>query len=57
MLIDPVIKALLVKFGGLSPVAYYEMAQRMVMQFRSLLVSAAQVMVPMVANSKLLLCG
>jgi len=50
MLVDPVTKALIAKFGGLSSVAYYEMANRMVTQFRSLLVSANQVIVPQVAN-------
>jgi len=50
MLVDPVTKALMAKFGGLSSVAYYEMANRMVTQFRSLLVSANQVVVPKVAN-------
>ena len=50
MLFDPTTKALMAKFGGLSSTAYYEMASRMVMQFRSLLVSANQVMVPQVAN-------
>lgn len=50
MLIDPMTKALMTKFGGLTSLAYYEMANRMVTQFRSLLVSANQVMVPYVAN-------
>ena len=50
MLIDPTTKALMAKFGGLASVAYYEMANRMVTQFRLLLVSANQVMVPHVAN-------
>lgn len=50
MLFDPTTKALMAKFGGLSSTAYYEMANRMVMQFRSLLVSTNQVMVPQVAN-------
>lgn len=50
MLFDPTTKALMAKFGGLSSTAYYEMASRMVMQFRLLLVSANQVMVPQVAN-------
>lgn len=50
MLIDPTTKMLMTKFGGLSTVAYYEMANRMVTQFRSLLVSANQVMVPHIAN-------
>ena len=50
MLFDPTSKALMAKFGGLSSAAYYEMASRMVMQFRSLLVSANQVIVPQIAN-------
>lgn len=50
MLFEPTTKALMVKFGGLTMTAYYEMANRMVMQFRLLLVSANQVMVPHVAD-------
>lgn len=50
MLFEPTTKALMAKFGGLTSTAYYEMANRMVMQFRSLLVSANQVMVPQVAD-------
>lgn len=50
LLFEPVTKALMAKFGGLSSTAYYEMANRMVMQFRALLVSANQVIVPRVAS-------
>lgn len=50
MLYDPVTKALLSRFGGLSFVGYYEMASRMVQQFRSLIVSANQVLVPAIAD-------
>jgi O-antigen/teichoic acid export membrane protein len=50
MLFEPVTKALMGKFGGLTSTAYYEMANRMVMQFRALLISANQVMVPQVAD-------
>ncbi len=50
MLVDPVTKLLLAKFGGLSSVAYFEMASRMVNQFRSLLVSANQVIIPYIAE-------
>lgn len=46
MLFDPTTKMLLSKFGGLDSVAFFEMANRMVTQFRSLVVSANQVMVP-----------
>ncbi|MEK6801193.1 MAG: oligosaccharide flippase family protein [Nitrospirota bacterium] len=50
LLFEPTTKALLSKFGGLSSVAYYEMANRMIMQIRSLLVAANQVVVPVVAS-------
>jgi len=50
MFYDPVTKALLSKFGGLSMVGYYEMANRMVQQFRALIVSANQVLVPAIAD-------
>jgi len=50
MLYDPITKALLSKFGDLSMVGYYEMANRMVLQFRALLVSANQVLVPKIAE-------
>jgi O-antigen/teichoic acid export membrane protein len=50
MLYDPITKALLSKFGGLSMVGYYEMASRMVCQFRALIVSAYQVLVPAIAD-------
>ncbi|MDD4352183.1 MAG: lipopolysaccharide biosynthesis protein [Candidatus Gracilibacteria bacterium] len=49
MLFEPTTKALMAVFGGLASTAYYEMAHRMVVQFRSLLVSANQVIVPRVA--------
>jgi len=50
MFYDPVTKTLLSKFGGLSMVGYYEMANRMVQQFRTLIVSANQVLVPAIAD-------
>ena len=52
MFYDPTTKALLSKFGGLSMVGYYEMASRMVQQFRALIVSANQVIVPAIADLK-----
>lgn len=52
MLYDPTTKALLSKFGGLASVAYFEMANRMVVQLRSFIVSASQVMVPVVSAMK-----
>jgi len=50
MFYDPITKALLSKLGGLSMVGYYEMANRMVQQFRVLIVSANQVLVPAIAD-------
>ena len=50
MLCEPTTKALLTKFGGLSMVGFYEMASRMLLQLRSLLVSANQVLVPAIAD-------
>ena len=52
MFYDPVTKGLLSKFGSLSMVGYYEMASRMVQQFRALLVSANQVLFPAIADLK-----
>lgn len=50
MLFEPMTKALLSKFGGLSMVGYFDMANRMIIQFRALLVSANQVLVPIIAG-------
>jgi O-antigen/teichoic acid export membrane protein len=50
MCYDPVTKILLSKFGGLSMVGYYEMANKMVQQFRALIVSANQALVPFIAD-------
>lgn len=50
MFYEPTTKALLSKFGGLSMVGYFEMASRMVQQFRALIVSANQVIVPIIAD-------
>ena len=50
MLYDPITKGLLSRFGGLSMVGYYEMANRMIQQFRALIVSANQVVVPAIAD-------
>ncbi|MCP2619681.1 oligosaccharide flippase family protein [Candidatus Aminicenantes bacterium AC-334-K16] len=52
MLYDPITKALLTKFGGLSLVGYYEMANKLIYQIRSLKVSANQILVPAFADLK-----
>jgi len=50
MLIDPLAKALLSKFGGLSTVTYYEMANKMLSHLRLLVVYAADSIIPVVAE-------
>ncbi|WDN88254.1 hypothetical protein BuS5_01222 [Desulfosarcina sp. BuS5] len=50
MLSDPVTKGFLSRYGNVSMVAYYEMANKLVQLSRSLLVSANQVLVPTFAN-------
>lgn len=50
MLSDPITKALLSRLGGVSMVGYYEMANKFVQLFRSLIVNANQVLVPAFAN-------
>jgi len=50
MICEPTTKVLLTKFGGLTMVGFYEMASRMIQQFRALLVSTNQVLVPVIAD-------
>jgi O-antigen/teichoic acid export membrane protein len=49
-LCDPVTKGFISRFGGLAPLGYYEMASRLVIQVRALVVAANQVTVPYFAN-------
>jgi O-antigen/teichoic acid export membrane protein len=50
MLVDPVTKALMARYGSLSLVGYYEMSNRMLEQVRTLLMSANRVLVPVFAT-------
>lgn len=50
MLFEPATKILLSNYGGVSMVGYFEMANRMVQQFRFILISANQVLVPVFAG-------
>ena len=50
MLYDPITKVLLTRFGGLGMTGFYEMASRMVVQVRALIVTANQVLVPAIAD-------
>lgn len=52
MLYEPTTKIILSRFGGLAMTGYYEMANRMILQCRGLLVSANQVVVPVIADMK-----
>jgi O-antigen/teichoic acid export membrane protein len=49
-LFEPATKIMLSSYAGLTAVGYYEMASRMVMQIRSLLLSAVQVSTPSLAG-------
>jgi O-antigen/teichoic acid export membrane protein len=50
---EPITKLLLAKYGGLQFTGYYEMASRLIMQLRGVVISANQSLVPlMVSGSK-----
>lgn len=49
MLMDPVAKAFMAKFGGASAAGYFEMANQLVLKVRALIVTANQAIVPKVA--------
>lgn len=49
LLLDPVAKALMARFGGPAAAGYFEMANQVVMKVRALIVSANQAIVPHVA--------
>lgn len=51
LLYDPTTKFLLSKYGNLSFVGFYEMASRLVVQIRSLIVAANQIIVPAISNT------
>lgn len=50
MLIDPVVKALMSRFGGLEALGYFEMANRLILQGRGIIIEASRVMVPAIAT-------
>lgn len=50
LLVDPVTKSLLSCFGALETVAYFDMASRLVLQFRQLTVSSVQILTAMMAD-------
>jgi O-antigen/teichoic acid export membrane protein len=50
MVIDPITKSLITKFGGLAMTGYYDLAFRMVFQVRGMLVLSTEVLLPAVAT-------
>ncbi len=52
MLVEPLTKGMLGKFGGLEMVGYFELANKFVFQMRSLLIAMNLVLVPNVSASK-----
>ncbi|MCR8560151.1 oligosaccharide flippase family protein [Mucilaginibacter sp. BJC16-A38] len=50
MLNDPITKILLGRFGGMAFAGYYEMANRLLMQARGIIVSATQSLVPVMVG-------
>lgn len=50
LLVDPVTKALMAKFGGASAAGFFEMANQVMMKVRALIVTANQAIVPKVAH-------
>ncbi len=52
MLFEPVAKALMSKYGGLNLLGYYEMANKLILQGRAVIVEASRVLVPSIASLK-----
>ena len=53
LLFEPAVKVILTRFSGLEFVGYYEMANQLILQLRSMLVSAYQSLVPYVAGTSM----
>jgi len=51
IMLEPISKLLLGHFGTMSSVGYFEMANRLVMQIRNVVVNANQALVPMLSKS------
>ena len=49
MLFEPMAKALMSKFGGLEALGFYEMANKLILQGRSVIVEASRFLVPSIA--------
>ena len=51
MMLEPISKLMLGHFGSMSSVGYFEMANRLVMQVRNIIVNANQALVPMLSKA------
>ena len=51
MMLEPISKLMLGYFGSMSSVGYFEMANRLVMQVRNIIVNANQALVPMLSKA------
>jgi O-antigen/teichoic acid export membrane protein len=52
LLLDPLVKIMLTRFGGLSATAYFDMANQLVQRLRMLPVAAVQTLVPAMAQAE-----
>ncbi len=52
LLLDPLVKIMLTRFGGLSATAYFDMANQLVQRLRMLPVAAVQALVPAMAHAE-----
>lgn len=51
MMLEPITKLMLGHFGSMSSVGYFDMANRLVMQIRNVIVNANQALVPMLSKA------
>jgi O-antigen/teichoic acid export membrane protein len=51
LILDPLVKFMLARFGGLSATAYFDMASQLIQRLRQLPVAATQVLVPAIAQA------
>jgi O-antigen/teichoic acid export membrane protein len=51
IVLDPIVKLLLARFGGLASTAYFDMANQLIQRLRQILVAGIQVIVPAAAQA------
>lgn len=52
LLFDPITKGLISKFGGLALLGYYEMASKLILQLRAVIIESNRVVIPVVSRLK-----